>query len=140
MRLTAAALLFTTVMAQSGDLKTSVSSWVDTHQKEIVGELLEALAIPNVAADQPNIRRNAEHLRTMLGRRGFVVEILETTGNPLVYGSLNVPGATRPVLFYCPYDGEPVDVKAWKQPDPFTPVLRRGRMEDQPAALDPTSI
>jgi acetylornithine deacetylase/succinyl-diaminopimelate desuccinylase-like protein len=140
MRLTAAALLFTTVMAQSGDLKTSVSSWVDTHQKEIVGELLEALAIPNVAADQPNIRRNAEHLRTMLGRRGFVVEILETTGNPLVYGSLNVPGATRTVLFYCHYDGQPVDVKAWKQPDPFTPVLRRGRMEDQPAALDPTSI
>jgi acetylornithine deacetylase/succinyl-diaminopimelate desuccinylase-like protein len=137
MRLTAAALLFTTVMAQSGDLRTSVSSWVDAHQKEIVGELLETLAIPNIAADRPNIRRNAEHLRTMLGRRGFVVEILETTGNPLVYGALNVPGATRTVLFYCHYDGQPVDVKAWKQPDPFTPVLRRGRMEDQPALVDP---
>jgi acetylornithine deacetylase/succinyl-diaminopimelate desuccinylase-like protein len=98
------------------------------------------LAIPNVAADRPNIRRNAEHLRALLGRRGFAAELLETTGNPLVYGALNVPGATRTVLFYCHYDGQPVDVKAWKQPDPFTPVLRRGRMEDQPAALDPKSV
>jgi len=128
------------LLAQSGDLRTSVSGYVDAHQREILAELFETLAIPNVAADRPNIRRNAEHLRTMLGRRGFVSEILETTGNPLVYGALNVPGATRTVLFYCHYDGQPVDVKAWKQPDPFTPVLRRGRMEDQPALVDPKTV
>ena len=117
-----------------------MTTYVDAHQEEIIGELLESLAIPNVAADRPNIRRNAEHLRTILDRRGFVSEILETTGNPLVYGALNVPGATRTVLFYCHYDGQPVDVKAWKQPDPFTPVLRRGRMDDQPAPVDPKTV
>ena len=128
------------VLAQPADLKTSVSAWVDAHQSQIVGELLDALAIPNVAADQPNIRRNAEHLRGLLTRHGFRSEILETTGNPLVYGALDVAGATRTVLFYCHYDGQPVDAKAWKQPDPFTPVLRRGRMEDQPATADPKSV
>ena len=119
--------LWLTVMLgapQAADLKTSVSAWVDAHQKAIVGELLEALAIPNVAADKPNIRRNAEHLRAMLARHGFTPEILETTGNPLVYGALNVPGATRTVLFYCHYDGQPVDPPKWNQPDPFTPVVR----------------
>ena len=95
-----------------------------SHQKAIVAELLEALAIPNVAADKPNIRRNAEHLRAMLGRHGFAPEILETTGNPLVYGALNVPGATRTVLFYCHYDGQPVDRAKWNQADPFEPVVR----------------
>jgi acetylornithine deacetylase/succinyl-diaminopimelate desuccinylase-like protein len=135
-RLAAIVLLF---LSQSDSLKISVSTWVDAHQREVVGELLETLAIPNVAADKPNIRRNAEHLRALLGRHGFASEILETTGNPLVYGALTVPGATRTILFYCHYDGQPVDVKAWKQPDPFTPVLRRGRMEDRPAAVDPKS-
>jgi acetylornithine deacetylase/succinyl-diaminopimelate desuccinylase-like protein len=130
MRLVAAVVLLTTVLAQQGgDLRTSVRSFVDAHQKEIVGELLEALAIPNVAADKPNIRRNAEHLRTMLGRHGFTAEILETTGNPLVYGSLNVAGAARTVLFYCHYDGQPVDPPKWNQPDPFKPVVRGEGMD-----------
>lgn len=141
MRVVATGVLVLALLApQPPNLKTSVSAWVDAHQREIVGELLETLAIPNVAADRPNIRRNAEHLRAMLGRHGFAAEILETTGNPLVYGALNVPGAARTVLFYCHYDGQPVDVKAWKQPDPFTPVLRRGRMEDQLATADPTAV
>ena len=45
----------------------------------------------------------------MLDRHGFAGEILETAGNPLVYGALNMPGATRTILFYCHYDGQPVD-------------------------------
>jgi acetylornithine deacetylase/succinyl-diaminopimelate desuccinylase-like protein len=125
MRLAGTGLLIVALLApQPDNLKTSVSAWVDAHQKAIVGELLETLAIPNVAADKPNIRRNAEHLRAMLARHGFTPEILETTGNPLVYGALIVPGATRTVLFYCHYDGQPVDPAKWNQPDPFTPVVR----------------
>ena len=117
-------LVLALLLAQSDNLKTRVSAWVDGHQKAIVGELLAALAIPNVAADKPNIRRNAEHLRAMLARHGFTPEILETTGNPLVYGELTVPGARRTVLFYCHYDGQPVDPKKWNQADPFEPVVR----------------
>lgn len=125
MRLVAAALLLTTVLAQqAGDLRTGVRSFVDTHQRAIVAELLDLLAIPNVAADKVNIRRNAEHLRALLGRHGFASEILETAGNPLVYGAMNVPGAARTLLFYCHYDGQPVDPAKWNQPDPFTPVVR----------------
>jgi acetylornithine deacetylase/succinyl-diaminopimelate desuccinylase-like protein len=141
MRLAGTGLLVLALLApQPPNLNTPVAAWVDAHQSQIVGELLDALAIPNVAADTPNIRRNAEHLRGLLTRHGFRSEILETTGNPLVYGALDVAGATRTVLFYCHYDGQPVDAKAWKQPDPFTPVLRRGRMEDQPATADPKSV
>src|SRR6516165_10110098 len=106
------------------DLKTAVSSWVAAHRQAVIDELLELLAIPNVASDTPNIRRNADHLRALLARRSFAAEVLETTGNPLVFGNLTVPGATRTVLFYLHYDGQPVDPSKWRQPDPFTPVTR----------------
>jgi acetylornithine deacetylase/succinyl-diaminopimelate desuccinylase-like protein len=124
MRFAAVLLLATVLTPQVTDLRTSVRSFVESRQKEILGELNELLAIPNVAADKPNIRRNAEHLRTMLSRHGFASEVLETAGNPLVYGALNTPGATRTILFYCHYDGQPVDPAKWNQPDPFKPVVR----------------
>jgi acetylornithine deacetylase/succinyl-diaminopimelate desuccinylase-like protein len=121
-------LLVAPVAAQD-DLRSKVTAWVDSHQQQIVRELVELLSIPNVAADRPNIRRNAEHLKGMLAARGFTAEVLETDGNPLVYGDLRVPGATRTLLLYSHYDGQPVDARAWKQSDPFKPVLRTGRVD-----------
>ena len=106
-----------------------VASWIASNQRTIVKELLDLVAIPNVASDRANIRRNAVYLQQMLRARGFASEVLETAGNPLVYGDLRVPGATQTLLFYSHYDGQPVDAKAWRQPDPFTPVLRSGRAD-----------
>ena len=106
-----------------------VRAWTDANQGPVVRELVELLSIPNVAADRDNIRKNATHLQRLLERRGFNAELLETTGNPLVFGELRVPNATRTLLLYCHYDGQPVDPKGWKQKDPFTPVFRPGRLE-----------
>jgi acetylornithine deacetylase/succinyl-diaminopimelate desuccinylase-like protein len=124
MRVLAALLLSLALVSQPADLKSTVSAWASAHRQAVLDELVALLSIPNVASDKPNIRRNAEHIRGMLATRGIAAEILETTGNPLVYGSLAVPGATRTVLFYCHYDGQPVDPSKWRQPDPFTPVTR----------------
>jgi acetylornithine deacetylase/succinyl-diaminopimelate desuccinylase-like protein len=124
MRVAAAVLLSVALVSQPADLRSTVTTWTDAHRQAVLDELIALLSIPNVARDKPNIRRNAEHIRGMLARRGFTAEILETTGNPLVYGSLVVPGATRTVLYYCHYDGQPVDPPRWRQPDPFTPVMR----------------
>src|SRR5215475_4735030 len=84
-----------------------VEKYVTEHQSDIVRELVSLLSIPNVASDKPNIRRNAELLKEMLAKRGFAAEILETSGNPLVYGELKAPGAMRTLLFYAHYDGQP---------------------------------
>jgi acetylornithine deacetylase/succinyl-diaminopimelate desuccinylase-like protein len=116
--------------AQSdSDLRQKVSGWVGGEQPRLVKELTDLLSIPNVAADRENIRRNAAHLQKMLAARGFAASVLETAGNPLVFGELRFPNATRTILFYSHYDGQPVDPKAWKQPDPFKPVLRTGRVD-----------
>jgi acetylornithine deacetylase/succinyl-diaminopimelate desuccinylase-like protein len=121
--------LTVTAEAQSPDVRSRVRGWVAAHRPQIVRELASLLAIPNVAADRPHIRKNAEHLRGLLARRGMRAELLETAGNPLVYGELPVRGASRTLLFYAHYDGQPVDPPAWRQPDPFVPVLRTGRLD-----------
>ena len=112
------------------DLRAALERYVASHQRAIVSELIELLAIPNTPADSENIRRNAALLRDMLRRRGFASEILETDSNPLVWGELKVSGAERTLLIWAHYSGQPVDPKGWKQASPFVPVLRAGRLED----------
>jgi hypothetical protein len=117
------AVLAVPVVLAQDDLRQKVSADVARHEKQIVDELLQLLAIPNVAADRPNIRRNAEHLQRLFTRHGFTAEILETAGNPLVYAAADF-GRPKTVLFYCHYDGQPVDAKKWKQSDPFAAPAR----------------
>lgn len=117
-----------------------VRSWVTANEQPVMRELQGLLAIPNVAADRANIRKNAAHLQTLFEKRGFRVELLETAGNPLVYAELQVPGASRTLLIYCHYDGQPVDPKGWQQPDPFIPVMRDGRIYARSASDDKSPI
>jgi acetylornithine deacetylase/succinyl-diaminopimelate desuccinylase-like protein len=110
--------------------QADVELYVREHQAAIVREFLDLVAIPNVRTDLPNIKRNAEHLRQMLDRRGMNPEVWDTPSTPLVYGERLVPGSTHTILFYIHYDGQPVDKTRWKQPDPFQPVLRTGSLEE----------
>jgi acetylornithine deacetylase/succinyl-diaminopimelate desuccinylase-like protein len=100
-----------------------------------VTELWDLLALPNARGDAANLRRNAAALRDGLIRRGLTADIVETPATPLVIGELRVRGAQRTLLLYAHYDGQPVDPSAWRQPTPFTPVLRRGRLEEGAAEI-----
>jgi len=100
------------------------------HEDRIVRELAEFLSIPNVASDTPNIQKNAEHLVEMLEARGIETHLLPITGcGPVVFGKLMAPEATRTVIFYAHYDGQPVDPAAWTDGKPFEPVLRSDAIE-----------
>src|SRR6202049_577961 len=100
------------------------------HEDRIVRELAEFLAIPNVASDTQNIQKNAEHLVEMLEARGIETHLLPVAGRgPVVFGKLIAPQATRTVIFYAHYDGQPVDPAAWTDGKPFEPVLRDAAIE-----------
>jgi acetylornithine deacetylase/succinyl-diaminopimelate desuccinylase-like protein len=100
------------------------------NEDRIVRELVEFLSIPNVASDTPNIQKNAEHLREMLEARGIETHLLPITGRgPVVFGKLVTPTATRTVIFYAHYDGQPVDPAAWTDGKPFEPALRSDALE-----------
>ena len=102
----------------------AIRAWRVQHEPEIVRELATLLGIPNVAADLPNIRRNADLIKAMLEKRGVTARILDNGPNPpAVYGELMVPRATRTVMLYAHYDGQPVDPREWVT-SPWLPTLR----------------
>lgn len=111
------------------DLRERIGEYRRVHEHQLLDELVEWLSIPNVAADEVNIRRCAEWLKTAMEKRGITTQILESGGSPVVFGELKVPGAKRTVMFYSHYDGQPVDPTKWIDTEPFTPVLRPGKME-----------
>jgi acetylornithine deacetylase/succinyl-diaminopimelate desuccinylase-like protein len=132
-RLFSAALLLAlapAAPAQDGErVRAAVRAYQQAHDVEILQELSALLAIPNLASDSVNIRRNSRHLVTMLERRGVRARLLETPGAPpAVFGELTSPGATRTLVFYAHYDGQPVDTTQWASP-PWSPTLRTGAID-----------
>jgi len=108
----------------------SVNGWRQAHEQQIVDQFAGLLAIPNVAADTVNIRRNASHIEKMLTDVGMQVELLELQGgNPVVFAERKAPGATRTIMMYMHYDGQPVNADNWAS-DPWTPVMRTDMVEN----------
>ncbi len=131
------ALAVAPVAADESQALAAATAYVAAHEETIVAELRELLALPNVATSDADIRKNAALLVKMLEKRGVAARILETPGAPAaVFGELATAGATRTLLFYAHFDGQPVEpVASWKTP-PFEPVLRMGRLEDGAAVVD----
>jgi acetylornithine deacetylase/succinyl-diaminopimelate desuccinylase-like protein len=97
-------------------------------ERAAVDELVHLLAIPNVATDQADIRRNADYLRQAFERRGFRVDVVQTSHSPVVLGERPGPG-TRSLTFYFHYDGQPVNPAEWPDSPPFQPIVRSGALE-----------
>ncbi len=115
-----------------------VRDYLKAHEGVIIGEFVQLLSIPNVSSDRENVRRNAVFIRDIMTARGIDARLMETPGNPVVYGELTVPGAVRTLMFYAHYDGQPVDVSAWTGTHPFKPALRPGKLmpgTDSPAPV-----
>jgi acetylornithine deacetylase/succinyl-diaminopimelate desuccinylase-like protein len=135
---------FTCALAQ-----TSVRDYRRSHERPILAEFTQLLAIPNVASDRQNIRRNAEFILDMMQRRGLNPRLLETANRetpPAVFGEWKVPGATHSIVFYAHYDGQPTDPKQWTGTLPWQPTWRPAPLEsggkiaalpEAPQAIDP---
>lgn len=119
------------VVAQSASgLRTA--EYRRAHERQIIDEFTRLLAIPNVAADLPNIRRNAEFIRDLMQKRGLSPRLLETASKsspPAVFGEWKTPGATHSIIFYAHYDGQPTDPKQWTDTLPWQPTWRSAAME-----------
>ena len=112
------------------DVAAAVRAYRVAHEQPIIQELVDLLAIPNIASDEPNIRRNADRLKAMLEQRGFGVRFFEIPKRgPIIFAELAAPGAARTVVFYAHYDGQPTDPKAWTGTGPFEPGLRTNNIE-----------
>jgi len=126
MRLLSLLLLasFMPALAHAVEVAVIARDWRVTHEQEIIDGFVELLSIPNVASDTVNIRKNAEHLLGLLQPRGFEARLLEFEGSPpAVFAERSTPGASKTLLIYVHYDGQPANPEDWSS-DPWTPVLR----------------
>ena len=117
-----------------------VIDFINVNRDRYIDELKQYLAIPSISAlpqHAADVRRAAEWTAEALRTAGATgVRLIETPGNPVVYGeSLGAPG--RPtILFYGHYDVQPVDpLELWTTP-PFEATVRDGELYARGAADD----
>jgi acetylornithine deacetylase/succinyl-diaminopimelate desuccinylase-like protein len=122
-------LLSAPLLAQDNAAARAARQWRQQHERAIVEEFVELLKIPNVARDRENIRRNADFLVAMMRKRGIEARTISVDGaNPLAFGEIKTPGATRTIVFYAHYDGQPVEPREWTTP-PWEPTLRTATID-----------
>lgn len=122
-------LLPTAAAAQTNPAAQAARHWRQGHERAIVDEFAALLRIPNVAQDREHMRRNVAFITEMMQQRGIATQLVAVPGaNPVVFGELRTPGASRTIVFYAHYDGQPVESKQWATP-PFAPTLRNRAIE-----------
>jgi acetylornithine deacetylase/succinyl-diaminopimelate desuccinylase-like protein len=121
-------------------MNQDVIDFIHTNRDRYVSELKNYLAIPSISAlpqHQPDVKRCAEWTAEEMKRIGLEnVRLVETPGNPVVYGDwLHAAGAPT-ILFYGHYDVQPVDpLNLWESP-PFEATVRDGEIYARGAADD----
>jgi len=123
----AGALLFHSVLLNAQTSQQRVRQYWQKNQTPLIDEYRNFLRIPNVSADSANIRKNAAFIMQMMQQRGIPAQLLDGPApgtTPAVFGEVKTPGATRTLIFYAHYDGQPVNPKQWTGGlQPFEPVF-----------------
>lgn len=118
----------------------NVIDFIQVNRERYLDELKALLAIPSISAlpeHAGDVRRCAEWCADEMRRIGLQnVRLVETPGNPVVYGDwLGAEGAPT-ILFYGHYDVQPVDpIGLWESP-PFEATVRDGEIYARGAADD----
>ena len=88
---------------------------IAARHRPIMEGLAGLLRLDTVSQKPDGVRAGAEWLSRAMGERGIEARVLETGGNPTVYGALPMPGAERTLLIYCHYDVKPAPPAGWLQ-------------------------
>jgi acetylornithine deacetylase/succinyl-diaminopimelate desuccinylase-like protein len=117
-----------------------VIDYINVNRDRYLEELKALLAIPSISAlpqHAADVRRCAEWCADEMRRIGLQnVKLIDTPGNPVVYGDwLGAEGAPT-ILFYGHYDVQPVDpLELWESP-PFEATIRDGEIYARGSADD----
>lgn len=121
-----------------------VHTYLKHRREEHLEQLRQLLRIPSVSSDSSRkheVMRAAEWLAEALRQAGLDnVRLLETSGNPIVYGDwLHAPGKPT-ALIYGHYDVQPEDpLELWDTP-PFEPTIRDGKLYARGATDDKAQL
>lgn len=125
-------VVFSPLSLAQSNVQQRTRDYRQKHEPQILKEFVDLLSIPNIASDEANIRRNAALILEMMKRRGLNPRLLESGvagAPPAVYGEFKSPNATRTLILYAHYDGQPTDPKQWTGSNPWQPVFRSASLE-----------
>ena len=116
-----------------------IHAYLSAQAGQFEDDLARLLRIASISADparQADVRRAADWVAAQFRELGIKAEIIETTGQPLVYAETpKVPGQPT-VLVYGHYDVQPVEpLDQWISP-PFEPTKRSGNIYARGATDD----
>jgi acetylornithine deacetylase/succinyl-diaminopimelate desuccinylase-like protein len=118
----------------------NVIDFINVNRDRYLDELKALLAIPSVSAlpqHAADVRRCAEWCAEEMRRIGLHnVRLIDTPGNPVVYGDWLEAAGAPTILFYGHYDVQPVDpLELWQSP-PFEATVRDGEIYARGSADD----
>jgi acetylornithine deacetylase/succinyl-diaminopimelate desuccinylase-like protein len=101
---------------------SDIKAYTDANQHQILQDFKALLAIPNISAKPEDMFKNADWITAYIAKRGFTSEVLTAGRAPYILAEKKVPGASKTILIYAHFDGQPVEPANWATP-PFTPTL-----------------
>jgi acetylornithine deacetylase/succinyl-diaminopimelate desuccinylase-like protein len=125
------------------DLYADLERAIPATREEFETLLRELVQIPTVSMDPAHasdIQQGAHKAAAILQACGATVDIVETPGNPVVFGQLTVNPAYPTIAIYNHLDVQPANEPQWQQ-DPFVfrrdgeRYLGRGTTDDKGPAL-----
>lgn len=106
----------------------NVKTYIEKHQDRFINELFELIRIPSVSINR-NGREDMQHAAEKTGEillqsGADRVEVMSTSGWPVVFGEKRIREDLPTVLVYGHYDVQPAEpLEKWNSP-PFEPEIR----------------
>lgn len=101
--------------------------YIDQHADEYIERIRKLCQQPSVAAQNLGMTETATMVQSMLADLGARVQLVPTSGFPVVYGEITGNGR-KTLSFYDHYDVQPPEpLDLWKSP-PFAAEVRDGRI------------
>lgn len=93
--------------------RAKVFAHIDQNLPEHITKLQELIRQPSISPENKGVRDCANLVLRYFEELGCKPRLVETTGNPVVYGKYDA-GADKTIIIYMMYDTMPVDEPGWR--------------------------
>jgi acetylornithine deacetylase/succinyl-diaminopimelate desuccinylase-like protein len=122
---------------------SSYEKYIDDNADAHLKEFIEFVSIPSISSipsHKPDIEKSAAWIVNKLKSIGLTtVQLIPTSGNPVVYGSWDKAPGKPTVLIYAHYDVQPVKESEWNHP-PFAATAEDGKIFGRGASDDKSGV
>lgn len=110
-----------------GDLEKALDR-AEATKDEALETLFRLVSQPSISTRGEGMEESVSMLRGVMEDAGIKTRLLETKGNPAIFGEVEGKPDSPTVLFYGHYDVQPPEPLELWESDPFEPEVRDGRI------------